>query len=398
MDNRNTQSSASVTWRDYRQERIFTLIMLVLVGASTWLSQFIPDDIFDNQITPISNVATVVVALYGAWITLRHIGGMRARKAWCVALVVWGLSDLFYLVSNIIAPQQVMNMGAVRLTTYELLLGNLLGWVMTLYPTETLRPGWLNWKVVLWQVIPMIAMVGLDYLAPSFNLRPVIALYPYVLLIITLTHIRAYRRWCEDNYSSMEHIDTQWIIRYCTMLAIIGINYVLICSMEFHTRAFTQQWFVIYMIAYSTEQILYRKDPWAGIKESAEEKEAPDPETLAEYAALREKLEAWMVQDKPYLNPDLKLVDLRAAFPTNRTYLSQLLNSVYGCTFYQFINRYRVEEAKRIMTEQPDLKMVDVASRAGFSSPSVFSNIFMREVGSSPSDWNKQHAQNAGGE
>lgn len=63
---------------------------------------------------------------------------------------------------------------------------------------------------------------------------------------------------------------------------------------------------------------------------------------------------------------------------------------LFGCTFYQFVNKYRIEEAKRLMTEQPDLKMADVATQSGFSSRTAFYNTFSREVGMSPSEWSKE--------
>ncbi len=97
------------------------------------------------------------------------------------ALLMWGLGDLSYLICYLIAPMQLMNIGAEHITVYELLFGNLLGWVMVLYPTETLRPGWMTWKVVLWQLLPMAALVALDYAVP-FSLWPVVALYPYARL------------------------------------------------------------------------------------------------------------------------------------------------------------------------------------------------------------------------
>ena len=379
-------------WNNYRSEVLFGLILAVLIGASTYLSRFITDRVFDNILTPAMNVGTIAVAFVCAWIIYRHSEGMRMRRLWGYALLAWGLGDLAYLVCYLVAPLQVMNMGADRLTTYELLIGNLLGWVMVLYPTETLRPGWLTPKIVAWQLLPMIALVALDYIIP-YSLWPVVALYPYALLILTLSHIRAYRIWCENNYSSMEHIDVQWIIRYCIMLFIIGANYVYMCSGHGHTRGFTQQWFVIFMLAYSTEQILFRKDPWAGltsegVKELTNEGEGasvcqseggqPDNVRL---------LEQWMEQQKPYLNPEFKLMDLRAVLPMNRTYLSQFINDTYGCPFYQWVNGLRIEEAKRLMTEQPEMTIEEVSKQCGFSYRRNFSRTFVEITGMTPSEW-----------
>ena len=390
MVNPSANISVREFWSNYRSEVLFGLVLVLLVVASTFLSRFIPDAVFDNVITPVLNVCTFATAFTGAWTIYRHTDGMRMRRLWAHALVLWGLGDLGYLIANIVAPMEVMNMGAARLTTYELLLGNLLGWIMVLYPTETLRPGWLNGRVVLWQLLPMLLMVGLDYIIP-IDLWPVIALYPYALLAIVLTHIRAYRIWCENNFSTMEHIEVQWVVRYCIMLAIIGGNYVYINLTHDHTRAFTQQWFVIFMMVYSTEQILFRKDPWEGIgADNTAETTAETPaDTPAVSDAEAQLLAQWMEQDKPYLRPDFQLSDLRVILPKNRTYLSQFINDRYGCSFYQFVNHYRIEEAKRLLCESPEMKITEVSARAGFSSPSVFSRAFSKESGMTPKEWLK---------
>ena len=390
MTKPNNHITLSEFWTNYHSEVVFGIVLAAVVVASTWFSQFIPDHIFDDILTPALNVCTATAGLFGAWIIFRRSEGMRMRRLWGYALLAWGIGDLAYLICYLAAPMQVMNMGAERLTTYELLLGNLLGWLMTLYPTETLRPGWLKPRIVAWQLVPMLLMVALDYVVP-YSLWPIVALYPYVLLVMVLSHIRAYRIWCEENFSTMDNIDVQWIIRYCIMLFLIGANYVYMCATHDHARGFTQQWFVVFMLVYSTEQILYRKDPWDGVRgDELKQKDEQEEEVAVTNADDCKKLEAWMDAEKPYLNPDFKLIDIRAVLPMNRTYISQLINSNYGCSFYQFVNRYRIEEAKRLMREQPDMKMADVAARSGFSSPNVFSTVFSKETGTGPRDWSRQ--------
>ena len=95
-----------------------------------------------------------------------------------------------------------------------------------------------------------------------------------------------------------------------------------------------------------------------------------------------------MQTEKPYLNPDFRLLDTRQVLPLNRTYLSHLINTEYGCNFYQFVTKYRIDEAKRLMREQPNMKIQDVAEQCGFSSPTVFARVFFRETGKTPREWN----------
>ena len=375
-------------WLDYQSEVVFSLVSVCMVVLSTWWGRFIPDEVYDNILTPIFNTCTVALSFSGAWTLFRRSEGIKARRLFAVALLVWGTCDLIYLVGWAVAPHRVMDMAAYELTTYELVLGNILGWVLLLYPTEALRPGWMNWKRALLQLLPLAALMAFDYIMPSINLWPVIALYPYILLVMLFRHIHVYRKWCEDNFSSLDDINVRWIIRYSIMLFIVGLNYVWMCSTHYHARGFTQQWFVVMMFIYATEQILFCKDPWREVRRDDVRTPLSNSRSDLDLADNIRIFEQWMATEKPYLNPDFQLADIRVVMPKNRTTISQFINSTYGCSFFQLVNRYRIEEAQRLMAAHPDMKMTDVASACGFSSSAVFSRTFTRQTGVSPREWN----------
>ena len=372
----------------------FFIITTVCVALSLWLSRYIPAGAFEEILSPLLFTTTVTVAFFGSFLVFKHADGLRIRRVWGWTLLIWGLIDFIYLAGDLFARSQVMDMSAQHITTIELLLGNLLGWLLLMYPTEVVRPGWLTFRTGLWQVLPIYVLVGLDYLIP-LSLRPLIALYPFALIPLLITHIRTYKNWCEENFSTLDAFDAQWIVHYLWMVALVGVNYIFICVTQAPARGFTQLWFTIAMFAYSTEQILYRKDPWEMVR-GREKAGEPAPEAITEPALspenseFRQKLDRWMEEEKPYVNPAFQLSDLGAVLPMNRTYLSHFIKAEYGCTFYQFVNRYRVAEAKRLKLEQPDLKMDEIAARCGFSSRTVFSNVFTREEGVSPREWFKK--------
>ncbi len=372
----------------YKAEIRFAVILTAVVALSMWASRFIPDEYFDGAITPILMSASTAVALCCAWITVRHSEGYRMRRIWAWTLLIWGLLDGIYVLSWLLMGKPVMNMGAYELTTMELALGNLLGWSLLLFPTEALRPGWLNARRALLQILPMYVLIALDYILPV-NLRILVALYPAVLIVLLLTHVREYRLWCEDNFSSLEDIDERSIIRYIFVGFLIVAVYIYMCVSHDHARGFTQQWLVIFILAYGTDLILFRRDPWEQVWLSMKSNSPKEDIQTQSNEAYRQALEEWMEKEKPYLNPDFKLVDLQNVLPMNRTYLSQFIHAEYGCSFYLFVNRYRVEEAKRLMNENPGMKMADVSASCGFSSPSVFSRTFTAIAGQLPKDWVK---------
>jgi AraC-like DNA-binding protein len=151
---------------------------------------------------------------------------------------------------------------------------------------------------------------------------------------------------------------------------------------------------MLFVLVYTSDQIIFRPKPWIEevAKETVEDETVTDTkETPAgSNAEYRAALEEWMQREKPYTNPEFRLMDLRQVLPLNRTYLSQLINAEYGCNFYQFVTRYRIEDAKQLLTDHPDMKMQDIAEQCGFSSPTVFARIFARETGQTPSEWNKR--------
>lgn len=88
--------------------------------------------------------------------------------------------------------------------------------------------------------------------------------------------------------------------------------------------------------------------------------------------SMTERIIALVENDKIYLQPDLKLDDLAQMMHTNRTYIYQAVNQQMGISFNEFINRYRIAHAKRLMTSDPTLSMNDVALQSGFASLSSF--------------------------
>lgn len=370
--------------REYRSEVIFGLVMSVLLFASTLLSRLIPEEFFDSFLNPALSLAFALICFFGAALCFRHLDNNRIRKVWAIILVLWGLWEsvmvaLFKTASN---PFQV---GNELMESTPMLLACVFAWMLLIYPSISIRPGKFNWGRSALFLLPLLVLGAVDYLLP-IDLRILIALYPLWLMYIVFQNIRRYREWCEENFSTMDNIDAQWIVRYMVMIFLAGLVFYYLCVSDDPARAFTQQWYLMFVLCYTTDQVLHRPDPWERLRSTAteeEKKEEPDPVN----AAYRATLEAWIEKEKPYLNPDFQLMDLRQVLPMNRTYLSQLINSEYGCSFYQWVSRMRIEEAKELMNAHPEMKMLEIAERCGFASSAVFSRVFIRETGIAPSKW-----------
>ena len=96
-----------------------------------------------------------------------------------------------------------------------------------------------------------------------------------------------------------------------------------------------------------------------------------------------------MDDENIYKKSDLNLQELANELDVSTHHLSQVINQELGTNFFDFINQYRVDEAKRKLVH-PDyrkLTFLAIAYESGFSSKSSFYRIFKKHTGVSPSSY-----------
>ncbi|AOP35652.1 hypothetical protein A0128_18470 [Leptospira tipperaryensis] len=103
-----------------------------------------------------------------------------------------------------------------------------------------------------------------------------------------------------------------------------------------------------------------------------------------------EKIKYLFEVEKIYLNDDLSLKSLGNRLSLRPDQLSQVVNDSYGMNFNRFLNYYRIQEAIRILKEDPDAKIIHVAMSCGFNSKSSFNESFRRETGTTPTEYFKK--------
>ena len=106
--------------------------------------------------------------------------------------------------------------------------------------------------------------------------------------------------------------------------------------------------------------------------------------------ALIAKLNYQMEAEKRYTDANLTLPQLAKMIGVNAPQLSQLLNDNLKSSFNQFVNQHRIEEAKRLLCETPQLSLELVAERSGFNSQSTFYSAFKRMENTTPARYRQQ--------
>lgn len=104
---------------------------------------------------------------------------------------------------------------------------------------------------------------------------------------------------------------------------------------------------------------------------------------------LYDQLKQLLETDKLYLNPELSLKTVADLLNTNTKYLSQVVNHQAGINFQQFINLYRVKEAKHKIVKDSfsNLTLYGIALQCGFKNKSTFYKVFKEVTGYTPKDF-----------
>jgi AraC-like DNA-binding protein len=108
---------------------------------------------------------------------------------------------------------------------------------------------------------------------------------------------------------------------------------------------------------------------------------------------LLSKLEKLMNEEKPFLKTEFSLPDLAQHLGTTVHVLSQAINEGLGKNFFEMVAEYRVNEAKKLLVDQPNIKVEEIAGQVGYNSKSSFNSMFKKLTGSTPSEFRLQSKQ-----
>lgn len=106
------------------------------------------------------------------------------------------------------------------------------------------------------------------------------------------------------------------------------------------------------------------------------------------------RINALMEHDKFFTKNNLSVDDIAKSLETNSKYISQIINETYNKNFYNYINHFRIEEAKRMLVSDLNEKysIMGIAQSVGFLSKSSFNTAFKKHTGLTPSEFKAQKA------
>tara|TARA_B100000900_G_scaffold244300_1_gene207707 strand:+ start:5644 stop:6417 length:774 start_codon:yes stop_codon:yes gene_type:complete len=109
---------------------------------------------------------------------------------------------------------------------------------------------------------------------------------------------------------------------------------------------------------------------------------------------LLQSLKTVMEVDEAFLDPDLSLPKLAERLNTSVNHVSQAINAGHSMSFFDYINRFRVAEAAKLLRQKECQfpAILDVALSVGFNSTSTFYTAFKKATGQTPAQYRRAHS------
>lgn len=218
----------------------------------------------------------------------------------------------------------------------------------------------------------------------------------WIYLFVVHGFIKKYHRSMKDYYSNVEHHNLRWIqffistfvvvfiiLFLCAILLTINYNYMVSFTLLGITVSLG-----IFILGYrglKQTEIFTLESPLKKTKSESAEL----PGELVQ--SLTIKLKILMEEDKLFTNTELNLDDLAKKLSVSKTTLSQFIRDCLKTNFFDYINRLRIEEMKRLLLdpEKKYMTIVALAKEAGFNAKSTSSRIFKQFTGMTPSAFRK---------
>ncbi len=251
-------------------------------------------------------------------------------------------------------------------------------------------------------IINRQSMIEIPFKHVLFHIQIVV----YLIAIFKLLK-KAKKLYLENNAGTSIN-SYNWLFQFTSVLSVLYLIVVFKNIFKFSDYPYISEWikigilvFNLFIICWYLYKALNHPDLFRNINSKLklvsdivleEKKNVPAAVKEKEYNAALSKLEQYMVEEKPFLNPSLTIQDVSAAIEIPVRDLSLLINHKLEQHFYDFVNTYRIENAMDILKDGTKSKVtiLEILYEVGFNSKSSFNTAFKKHTGNTPTSYRKQ--------
>jgi AraC-like DNA-binding protein len=267
--------------------------------------------------------------------------------------------------------------------------------VNTKYMTQ--KRSWREvWSVLAFLVAGLASYFLWDKKVTSVFAYFYTAFYFSQLIRYTLIFRKLYRHCSqemENYFSENEEVRLRWI--YFSFHSALAIGLVALIFTIFPYAIFgliTSIACLIFYVYFAVRFVNYAfvfhilEEVILEEQETANDDILPDPVEKKYVTALKKQINKW-VADKRFCQSGITIKNLADYLGTNTKYLSLYINSQENKTFRNWIGALRIEEAQRLMQENPYQTLDNIAEKVGYANRSALLCQFAKQTNMTPSEW-----------
>jgi len=231
-----------------------------------------------------------------------------------------------------------------------------------------------------------------NLIQPCVVVRIITLLYYIYLLVVLTKEFQAqeknYLKEIDNYYADNSTLKLSWV-KYCFYAALV-IGLIALASFIIISEVFSIYIDIIFTLFYLFFGLFYIQYPRtfefiepAFITIDGQGSELSKNTKRNNWNELKVQI----ISEKYYLKTGANIADMAQHLKIGRTTLSNMINNEEKMNFNSWVNMMRIEEAKRIFTDNPDINMAKVAETVGYSELSNFSKQFKICTGKTPSSW-----------
>lgn len=265
------------------------------------------------------------------------------------------------------------------------------------------------WGALLFNVVLLSKDQKISFMQNSneplfvlFSILGELQYFIYVYLIFGA--LSTYKRNYQASFASYETTAHKWLfqltcVSLCAhLLALSKTIAVYVASVEsVLTAHLIVSLSALSVICWLVLKALYHPSITRGIQTEATLLESKKPQHKGtenisdEIQQQLNSLESYMQASEPYLDPDLSVETLANNIDANPKQLSTLINQYMGKNFFNYVNAYRIEKAKLLLSDPVQAKrsVLVILYEVGFNSKSSFNTAFKKYTGHTPSSYRK---------
>ena len=367
---------------------LYTALLLMLFFGFYFLFAKTPEKkIFKNYLRS-RQIMGIAMLLLSANYSVHFFFGIRFKNA--DSAILMNMST-YFLCYSLFSSALIMLLDRFYITKWRvwthiilwIIFSTLSGVVLFLLPSGIMQKFSL-FALAVWLVVFGVVLA-----------RRVIIAYRRAIRIFNETQaddIGAYIEWLS--------IFTYWAVIFgvgCGLLTFLPDKYVFIwilSSIPFYSYLFYS--YQNYLLFYEQVENAFEQDIQS--EEELLTNSGTEPEMVSEeeipvsYTGIIEKVDNWIKTDG-YVQQGLTIKELSEILHTNRTYLSAYIKTTYKMTFREWITGLRLEYAKNILKEHPEINIQKLAESSGFLSRSNFIKSFTEKEGCTPGKWKKANLE-----